>query len=158
MQNSPESKSQQNPQPNQPPSANPELMQLRQQKDVLSRLLWTLVRQANPNTHTAEVPAVVSDPLWELVLERGSKDDAMRILAGAKLPMTESQRKKVIRFLRDTAILMPDALIALKYEYPSAHVEKEILPWLKWADGRWVSVRDAGLVERAMNAVGIPKA
>lgn len=156
--------------PPQGQSLQQEVTQLRREKDALSQIIWSLVQQTSPDTHSAEIPAAVSDPLWALVFVPGSKDGTVKILAGSNPPITESQKKKVIRFLRDTTITIPNALIALKYEFPPAYVEKEILPWLKWepnvdaqdvpkiSGGKWASVRNAGLAEQAMNAFGIPKA
>lgn len=152
------------------PSQDQELIQLRRDEDAMSQIMWELVRHTNPETHTAEVPAAVSDPLWALVFERGSKEGQVKILAGTNLPITESQKKRVCRFLRGTSRPMEDALRELRFEFPLSYVEQQIAAHLRWertsADGvaagapvgQWISVKPPGFGERAMNAFGIPKA
>lgn len=168
MKNSPESKSQPSPIPSSTGSVTTELQQLRLQKDALSQLLWEVVRKASPETETIEVSSAVSDPLWLLAFVPGSKEGTTKILAGTMPPITEQEKKRVVRLLRGTNTPMGAALLELKLPYPPSYVEKQIAAHLVWkksgnddggagSAGTWESVRGPELGEQLKNVLRIPK-
>lgn len=144
-----------------PPTPEQELLQLRRQNDAMSQLMWELVRQSNPETHRAEMPTAVSDPLWQLVFVPGSKDGTTTILAGTMLPITEQEKKRVVRLLRGTNKKMEDALRELGLEFPAAYVEKQIGDYIKWGtvshQSGWESIKPASVVESVKNLLHLPK-
>lgn len=150
------------------PSLEQEVIQLRREKDALSQLLWETVRQASPDTHTLEVPAAVSDPLWLLAFVPGSKAGTAKILAGTMPPISEQEKKRVVRLLRGTAKPMAEALAELELPYPESYVEREIAAHVVWkksvddaggarGSGTWDSVRKPDIGEQLKNVLRIPK-
>lgn len=172
-----------NPSPNQTPSPtsseplNPqerqELIALRREKAALSAIMWNLVRQAHPETHDAEVMPAAEEPLWQLAFVQSSDASSgkIRIVAGTIVPITESEKKRVVRLLRGTSTPMHTALAQLELDrFPPSYVEREIAAHLKWAPaekdaatnphgvaGVWESVKAPTLGEKAKNFLNLPK-
>lgn len=134
----------------------------------MSQLMWELVRQSNPETHIAEVAASASDPLWLIAFVPGS-EGKVKILAGANQPITEQEKKRVVRLLRGTSKPMTEALTELRLEFPSAYVEKQISEHLVWDNsgkypegdsrigGFWQSKNPTPAMETVKNILHIPK-
>lgn len=150
-----------------------ELTSLRREKAALSGMLWELVRQAAPETHDIEVKAAPTDPLWQLAFVQSSdpKGGKVRILAGTIKPISEQEKKRVVRLLRGTTMPMDAALTQLKLQhYPPSYVEKQIEAYLAWdndgknvpsnnpaALGTWKSVTPPSVGESAKNIIFWPK-
>lgn len=148
-----------------------ELLSLRREKAALSQMMWEMVTQIAPDTHVVEVNPTPSDPLWQLAFVRSSdaKSDKIRIMAGTMLPITEQEKKRVVRLLRGTSTPMHTALAQLKIPHPPSYVEKQIETHLKWrpaekseaspegAPGVWESVTPPSVGEKAKNFLGFPK-
>jgi hypothetical protein len=154
------------------PQERQELISLRREKAALSAMLWNLVRQAYPDSHSAEVMPAADDPLWQIAFVQSSVRDSgkVRILAGTILPITESEKKRVVRLLRGTATPMHTALAQLELErFPPSYVEKQIEAHLKWqvgdekaktplgVSGYWHSVTAPLFGEKAKNFLRLPK-
>lgn len=141
-----------------------ELNALRQEKAAMSQIIWNLVRQLEPAEEQLVVSSIASDPLWQVAFlsadEKNSDPTKVRILAGALVPITEGEKKRVVRFLRGTSKHMHEALTAFELPHPSDYVMRQIESHLKWDEEKklWESVGAAPLAERALNILGIPKA
>lgn len=148
-----------------------ELIALRREKAALSEMLWNLVRQAHPETHEAEVSPAAEDPLWQIAFVRSSdeKSGKIRILAGTIKPITEQEKKRVVRLLRGTATPMHTALAQLELDrFPPSYVEQQITAHLKWhpaepnattplgVSGHWKSIQMPSFREKAKNLVNWP--
>lgn len=148
-----------------PQSQEQELQSLRYEKAAMSAVIWNLVRLAAPDTHSAEVGTMATDPLWQLAFVQSSNPNSgrIKILAGAMKPITEQEKKRVVRLLRGTSTPMHTALLQLELPHPPSYVEKEIHQYLWWqkptkdAAGYWFSVTRTPLVESAKNLIGLPK-
>lgn len=148
-----------------------QMRSLHQQNAALSQILWNLVRQYEPTEEQVVVSSIASDPLWQLAFMPADAENSdptkVRVLAGFVPPITEQEKKRVVRFLRGTDKPMMDALEALQLSHPPAYVEQQIAGHLKWYPGTketegndacWQSVTPASLAERAKNVLQIPKA
>lgn len=154
--------SNQNPQP----SLEQQLSQLRMQYAAVSEMLWETIREAGPASHEVEVSPNASDPLWELCFLRAAGPDGkpdpkgrIRICASTIPEMTESQKKRIIRFLRGTGHPLEDAMRECEIPHPLTYVESKIADRLKWNPGTsiWDSVTPATVGEQAKNILHFPK-
>lgn len=147
----------------QPPAQTPEheIQALRRQVALSSQLLWETVRKLSPETDTATVPAEISNPLWQLAYEASSDGKSIRILAGTIPPITEQEKKRVVRTLRGTSTRIVDAVLALKLPHPPSYVEDQIKAFIVWNPGKdgaapvWNSVKPASIVETIRGKIGI---
>lgn len=114
---------------------------------------------AAPETHDIEVATTPSDPLWQLVFgpSADEKSGRVRILAGAIKPMTEQDKKRVVRLLRGTDRQLIDVLIELRMVWPPSYVEAQIATHLKWSEEtkQWASVASPSLGARVANLIGL---
>jgi hypothetical protein len=134
--------------------------------------LWELIRQAAPDSHEVEVLPTASDPLWQLAFVQSSdaKSGKVRILAGTIKPISEQEKKRVVRLLRGTSTPMQTALAQLELErFPPSYVEKEVAKHLAWrpvdkdavnphgVPGHWESVTPPPIGETVKNILHFPK-
>lgn len=138
-----------------PQQMRQELNLLYREKAQLSQMLWEAVRIAAPETHRLELPPAASDPLWVLAFNAGS-DGKMELLAGTHPEITEAEKKRLVRLLRDTTNKLEEAIAFLKLPFPPAYVEQRIADRIVWKDGAWRSVTPPTLGERVKNAVKWP--
>lgn len=81
----------------------------------------------------------------------------MELLAGTHPEITEQEKKRIVRLLRDTTNKIEEAVAFLKLPFPPAYVEQRIADHLTWKDGKWQSVTPPTIGERVKNAVNWPK-
>ncbi len=145
-----------------------EIQQLRQQYRAVTQYLWIAIRLFRPEDHEAELVTNEVDPLWEVAFvhvqdAKGVIDpNRIRILAGTQLPMTEQEKKRLVRRLRGTSDRLAAVMAELKLNFPHAYVEQFIADRVKWkvnTDGStvWESVTPPGFVEKLKNALDLPK-
>lgn len=129
----------------------------------MSQIIWNLVRKYEPDEEQVVVSSLASDELWQLAFVQADAKNTdptlVRILAGLLPPITEAEKKKVVRLLRGTDKPMHEALAELELPHQPTYVEKQIRPHLVWdkATGAWNSVTPAGLGEVAKNFLHLPK-
>lgn len=137
-----------------------ELLSLRRERAAISQIMWNLVRTIAPEEHQIEVSPTPSDPLWQLAFVQSSDPASGKIciLAGAIPPITEQEKKRVVRMLRGTSLSMEHALTELKLPYPPSYVEKVVEDRIKWSASKdaavpsiWESVTPPSIGERATN-------
>lgn len=110
-----------------------ELHRLQGMNSALSIALWTLVRKHCPETHTADVAITPDDPLWELAFVPSDLGEGhLRILAGAKLPPTEGDKKRLVRLLRGTSRDLMEAMQEIGLDYPPSYMAEAISAFVVW--------------------------
>lgn len=147
------------------PSLEQQLQQLRMQYAGVSELLWETIRTLAPESHEATVSPHASNPLWELAFVRAEKDGKpdptgrMRICAATIPEMTESQKKKIVRFLRGTNRPLEDAMRECEIPHPLVYVEQRISDRVKWnpESSLWDSITPATAGEKIKNIIHFPK-
>lgn len=105
------------------------------------------------------------DPLWQLPFlqvldDEGEMDpNKIRILAGTLPPLTEQDKKRLVRRLRGTNLELTAVLQEFKFtDYPPHYVERFLLDRVKWDKEQklWVSVTPAGVGEKIRNLLHFP--
>jgi hypothetical protein len=105
-----------------------------------------------PTEEQIVISCIATDPLWHLAFlaldEENTDPTKIRILAGLMPPITEQEKKRVVRFLRGTTKPVHEAIQELKLPHPPSYVQEQISPRLRWHPGsanpddlpRWESV------------------
>lgn len=128
-----------------PPNSEPtvaqlqqEIAQLRQQYRAVGQYLWLAIRELRGDEHEITLKTDAIDPLWALAFLQVSDDKGemdlsrIQILAGTEPPMTEQEKKRLVRQLRGTNKKLTEVLAGLKLNFPQAYVERFISDRVKW--------------------------
>ena len=114
---------------------------LRLEKQAMAELIWNSVRKAFPDSHEVVVPLRPTDDLWMLAFSFEAEGSSnVRILAGTIPPITDQEKKRVVRFLKGTAHGMEVALAEFKLDHPAHYVASQISEHLVFKDGIWTTI------------------
>lgn len=123
---------------NQPPAPTPEqeIQGLRAQHAVDAQIIWNLVRKFCPDEHQIVCSIIADDPLWNLaylqVDAENSEPTQVRLAAGALQPISEQEKKKVVRALRGTSRQLHELVMELGLPHPPSYVEQQIKAHCVW--------------------------